>query len=190
MKLNILHLYGTDFSQGRYDSFMKQLSEQGITDFKIWPGIYDKGMPYRGINRAHKQIIADAKERNLPSVCVMEDDCMFYGSGAFDFFINNKPTEFDIYLGSLSNGTSDSYGILKWFRGMTLYIVNNCFYDTFLSVPEKMDIDAALSNKGLFKVCPAIVCYQSDGYSYHKKAVKQYSKLTNQYKRYAPEKDS
>lgn len=184
MTLNILHLYGTDFSKGRYDSFMKQLSEQGITDYKIWPGIYDKGMPQRGISRSHKQIIADAKGKGLPSVCVMEDDVCFFSKGAFDFFIKNVPNEYDLFLGSLSNGKPDAHGMIKWFRGMSLYVVNNCFYDTFLSVDEKKDIDAALSSSGLFKVSPEIVCYQADGYSYHKKAVTQYSKLTKQYKIY------
>lgn len=190
MTLNILHLYGTEYSQGRYDSFMKQLSEQGVIDFKIWPGIYDKGMSQRGISRSHKKIIADAKERGLPSVCVMEDDVCFFSQGAFNFFINNIPVEYDIFLGSLSNGKPDANGVVKWFRGMSLYVVNNCFYDAFLSVDEKKDIDAALSMKGLFKVCPEIVCYQADGYSYHKKSMKQYSKLTNQYNQYAPEKKS
>lgn len=189
MKLNILHLFGTDFSKGRYDSFMKQLSEQAITDFKIWPGIYDKWMPPRGINRSHKQIITDAKEKGLPNVCVMEDDVCFYGKGAFDFFVSNIPDEYDIFLGSLSNGKPDDHGVVKWFRGMSLYIVNNCFYDTFLAANEKLDIDAALANKGLFRVCPEVVCYQADGYSYHKKAVKQYSRLTNQYKRYVSKEE-
>lgn len=186
--LNILHLEGTEYSEVRRQNFMKQVEEQQILDYKVWPGIYDAGIPKRGISRSHKQIIADAKERKLPFVCVMEDDVAFFQKGAFDFFIKNIPIHWDIYLGSLSNGRPDKHGVVEWFRGMSLYMIRKDFYDVFLSLDERKDIDVALSQKGLYRVCPDIVCYQIDGYSYHKKAMTKYSRLANQYKKYSCEK--
>jgi len=188
LKLNIIHLYATSFSDARRKNFIKQGMEQEIKDFRIWPGVLDLSMPFRGISRAHKQIVSHAKNNKLPRVCVMEDDVAFFAKGAFEYFIKNIPDDYDIYLGSISSGEPDKDNVVKWFRGMSLYIVHERFYDTFLSVKETANIDSALSDKGVYKVCPALVCYQMDGYSYNKKAVKQYSKLTNKYKIYGAQK--
>ena len=175
-------------SADRRASFIKQLIQQEITDFRIWPGILDLSMPFRGICRAHKQIVKNAKDQGLPRVCIMEDDVCFFAKGAFEFFVKNIPDDYDIFLGSISSGELDKDNAVKWFRGMSLYIVHERFYDTFLSVKETANIDSVLSDKGVYKVCPALVCYQMDGYSYNKKAVKQYSKLTNKYKIYGAQK--
>jgi GR25 family glycosyltransferase involved in LPS biosynthesis len=185
--LNIVHLDGTAHSAGRRASFIKQLIEQEITNFRIWPGILDLSMPFRGICRAHKQIVKNAKDKGLPQVCIMEDDVIFFGKGAFDFFIKNIPDDYDIYFGSISTGEPDKQNIVTAFSGMSLYIVRERFYDTFLSVKETANIDGQLSRKGLYKLCPEMVCYQMDGYSYNKKAMKQYSKLSKKYKTYSCE---
>lgn len=182
--VHVLHLRGTEHSNDRYASITQQLIHQNIANYKIWDGLEDKYNVCRAINKSHKQIIKWAKDNSMPNICILEDDCVFTSLGAFDFFMKNKPIEFDMYLGSLSSGKPDEKGVVKWFRGMTLYMVNGCFYDIFLSVKDDENIDAALSNKGNYIVCPEAVCYQKDGYSYHKKEMKQYSKLSNQYKIY------
>src|SRR5688572_23949648 len=100
--INIIHLRGTDHSQERLDSFTKEMNEQGIADYRVWDGVHDSNR-IRAISRAHKQIVAYAKENSVAEICIMEDDCIFIGKGAFDYYLRNKPTCFDLWLGGISN---------------------------------------------------------------------------------------
>lgn len=166
----------------RYENIQKQFSEQGIIDFKIWPGIIDPMIKQRGVSQAHKQIVRWAATLNLPEVCIMEDDCEFLGKGAFEYFIANKPQQYKLYLGGLSNGKPDVNNMLKDFRAMTLYMVSQSFYNEFLSVDERQNIDYALSRlKHEYHVCPKIVCTQLTGFSDNKKGYFSYSHLLKQY---------
>jgi hypothetical protein len=187
MTFNILHLRGTEYSEGRYNSFMKELAEQNITDFKIWDGIYDGANRRRGINKAHKQIVADAKRNGLSEVCICEDDIVFLGKGAFDYFIQNKPAEYDLYLGGLSNLVRRKDDYITDFRGFTLYIVHESFYDRYLSTKDDVDIDGAMKDLGKYYLCQKVVCTQKAGWSYHRKKVVDYSRLLNQYDLYKNE---
>lgn len=171
----------------RYENIQKQFSEQGITDFKIWPGIIDEQIRQRGVSRAHKRIVMDAATKGLSEVCIMEDDCVMFGNGAFEYFLKNKPKEYSLYLGGLSNGQIKEDGTTNDFRGMTMYMVAKPFYNTFLSVDEKQHIDFALSRTGAtFHVCQPIVCTQLTGFSDNKKGYFSYAHLLNQYKTWKP----
>src|SRR5262245_60079986 len=98
MKVNIIHLpHRTD----RMESLLAQLSCQGITDYTIWNGIIDNNLAAKGISQAHKQIVRHAKENRLPEVLIAEDDLKFTAKGAFRFFLENKPQDFDLYLSSI-----------------------------------------------------------------------------------------
>jgi hypothetical protein len=77
IQLNVIHLADMPQSADRKASFIKQLIEQKITDFRIWPGILDLSMPFRGICRAHKQIVKKCKRSGIAHVCIMEDDVVF-----------------------------------------------------------------------------------------------------------------
>lgn len=178
--IHIIYLRNTEYSQDRYDSFTKEMNEQGIIDYKVWDGIHDANR-VRGISRAHKQVVQYAKENQLPEVCIMEDDCIFLGKGAFEYFVQNKPNDYSLYMGGISNllGRKDDY--ITNFRGMTLYFIREQFYDAFLSVPETVNIDAGLKGLGKYYLCNKIVCSQRAGYSYHKKRHKDYSYLLKQY---------
>lgn len=184
-KVNTINLsHRTD----RYENIQKQFSEQGVKDFKIWPGIVDEQIIQRGISRAHKRIVMDASTKGLPEVCIMEDDCDFLDKNAFDYFIKNKPKEYSLYLGGLSNGQIKEDGTLTNFRGMTLYMVAKPFYNIFLSVDERQHIDFALSRTGTtFHVCQPIVCTQLTGFSDNKKKYFSYAHLLNQYKTWKSE---
>lgn len=184
MTLNILHLRGTEYSEGRYNSFMKELAEQEITDYKIWDGIYDGANRRRGINLSHKKIVRDAKERGLPEVCICEDDIVFLSKGAFDFFIQNKPVEYSLYLGGISNILKREKDYITDFRGFTLYFVHASFYDQYLSTPDDIDIDSAMKGRGRFYLCDRVVCSQKPGWSYHRRKNVDYSRLLRQYNTY------
>jgi len=178
--VHIIHLRNTDYSSDRFGSFTKEMNEQGIKNYKVWDGIHDSNK-VRAISMAHKQIVQYAKENGLPEVCIMEDDCVFLSNGAFEYFLQNKPNDYSLYLGGISNllGREDDY--ITNFRGMTLYFIHESFYDKFLSVPETVNIDAGLKGLGKYYLCPKVVCSQKAGYSYHKKRHKDYSHLLKQY---------
>lgn len=177
--LNILHLRNTEWSEGRYNSFMKELAEQGITDYRIWDGLTDKYNVRRAISKSHKQIVRWAKENNMPEVCIAEDDICFKAAGDFDFFMQNKPNSFDLYLGGPSQIIRKVNDLILDFRGLTLYCVNAPFYDAFLKVKEDTDIDHALKGLGKYHLCPKSVCAQNTGWSYHKQKNVDYSRLFN-----------
>jgi hypothetical protein len=178
--IHIIHLRGTEYSQERFDSFTKEMNEQGISDYRVWDGIHDSNK-IRAISRAHKQVVAYAKESGLSEICIMEDDCIFLGKRAFEYYIENKPIDYDIWLGGISNKLKFHLDYIIDFRGLTLYTISEQFYDAFLSVPEIVDIDAGLKGLGKYFLCPKIVCSQRAGYSYHKKRHKDYSRLLKQY---------
>lgn len=83
----------------RRDTLLAELKYQGIEEFRVWDAIYDRRGAHIGINKAHKQIVEYAKQEGLPEVLIFEDDIRFCGKGAFDYYIANKPKDFDIYLG-------------------------------------------------------------------------------------------
>jgi len=181
--IHIIHLRNTDYSNERFNSFTKEMHEQGIEHYKVWDGIHDANR-VRGISRAHKQIVQYAKDNGLPEICIAEDDLCFLANGAFDYYLHNKPTEFSIYMGGLSNILKREEDYITDFRGMTLYTVHESFYNRFLSIPETVNIDAGLKGLGKYYLCSKVVCSQRAGFSYHKKRHKDYSHLLKQYNVY------
>jgi hypothetical protein len=180
MTVNIIHLKNTEWSSDRYSSFIKELNEQEITDYKIWDGFHGTNRVIN-INRAHKQIVSYAKGNGLPEICIMEDDCIFLAPGAFEYFVQHKPIEYDLWLGGISNLLKKHDGYITDFRGFTLYFVHSNFYDRYLSVPDNVNIDAAMKGLGKYYLCDKIICSQCAGYSYHKKRHKDYSNLLKQF---------
>src|SRR5690606_25338769 len=86
----------------RLDNVENQLITQGIRAC-IWPGILTEN-PKIGIASAHKQIVSYAKDQNLPCVVIAEDDINFTSKGAFDYFLANEPSDYDLYLGGIYYG--------------------------------------------------------------------------------------
>ena len=171
MQLNIIHLKE---QKDRAQLLDKQLIEQNITNYKIWEGIEDKENPKRAIARAHKQIIEWARNQNLPSLLIAEDDIKFTAKGAFEYFIKNEPKEFDLYLGGITYGNINPDNSVSDFAGTHLYKINQNFYDTFLSVSEEKDIDRSLANKGKFIVCNPFVAIQQNSFSDNQKRYQNY----------------
>ena len=66
----------------------------------------------------------------------MEDDVYFPAQDGFEYFLKNKPDDFDIYLGGIYLGSDKvkemNQRIRHRFSGLHCYIVHERFYDTFL----------------------------------------------------------
>lgn len=173
MIVNIIH--------GRRDERLprlyNELQDQGITDFKIWEGIHDVRSIVRSINLSHKQIVKYAKDNFIPEICIGEDDVRFTHPNSFNYFLQNKPKEFDIYLSSIYLGEIAADNTVQSFSALHLYIVNERFYDTFLSLPEDEHLDRAMSGKGLFVVCHPFIAEQYDGFSSNTGKEEQYGGL-------------
>ena len=172
MIVNVINL---PHREDRRLSAIKQSNEQ---KFEIiwWMGIVEIP-PCSGVSKAHRQIVQHAKDTGQKEVCIMEDDCVFTAPGAFDYFIENKPQEFDVYFGMNYSGEIKNNRIVNGFSGMTLYIVKDSFYDFFLSAPDLNHIDrwlglTAFQNK--YFVCPEYCCYQMGGFSDNRKATSNY----------------
>ncbi|MGK2863047.1 MAG: hypothetical protein ACSLE0_14020 [Chitinophagaceae bacterium] len=160
--LHIIHLpHRTD----RRILLEKELRSQQIVNFKIWKGIMNETLPVRGISRAHKQIIVWAKQNNLTEVVIAEDDVHFSAPGAFQYFIDQKPNDFDIYLGAVSWGKVQANNVIRDFSGAMLYIAHQRFYDTILDLSEDQNYDRAMAGLGKFIVCNPMVVYPHNGYS-------------------------
>lgn len=162
MELNIIHL---EQRKDRLTHLELELQVQKIDNFKYWPGFFDEKKPCRGISRAHKQIVADAKKRNLKNVLIAEDDVKFSAPGAFAYFLTRQPEYFDLYLGGISYGRINDKGCVSDFAGLMLYIVSHSFYDIFLSVTEERHLDRSLKGLGKYYVCNPFAAIQYNGYS-------------------------
>lgn len=162
MLLNIIHL---PKRVDRLELLKKELLVQKIEKHKIWDGIINPIIPVQGISQAHKQIVRYAQREKLPEILIGEDDLHFTEKGAFRFFINNKPNDYDIYLGGILDGKIKKDSTVDDFSGLTLYFINERFYNIFLSMPENTNLDRALRNKGKFLVCNPFVVVQHNGFS-------------------------
>lgn len=162
MTINIIHLSDR---LDRKKSLKKELTEQCILDYKIWGGIIDLKNPARGISKAHKQIVKYARNNSFKEILIAEDDLKFTSKGAFNFFLQNKPKDFDIYLAGIYFGELNTDSTVKDFSGLTCYIINQRFFDIFLSMPEDENLDRSLKNKGKFVVCNPFTVIQYNGFS-------------------------
>jgi hypothetical protein len=162
MTLNIIHL---ERRKDRRANLEKRLSEQNIVDFNIWAGTDDAQNPKCGIARAHKQIVNWANSQNLSSVIIAEDDIKFTSQGSYWHFLQNEPEEYDLYLGGIIYGKINSDNLVNDFSGLHLYKIKSRFYDTFLSMPEEVDLDRSLARKEIYKVCNPMVAIQQNGFS-------------------------
>ena len=160
--INLMH------RKERKEQAIQQSKEQGFY-IKFWQGIEYKHDRGRGVYEAHKQIIKDAKDNGYKMVCVMEDDAVFFASGAWDYFLKNIPNDFDIFFSMIYTGDINNENrITTIFNAMTLYVVNERFYDFFLSLPQSCHLDRELgltSNINKYFVCDKFVCYQDGSIS-------------------------
>lgn len=175
MILNVIHLPNSTASAIRKANIDKQIAEQNI-HARFWDGIKDNQMPFRGVNRAHKQIVLNAQLNGEKMVAIAEDDVVFSDAGAWDYFLAHIPDEFDIYFGGVTEFLKKDEKIVS-FRGLFLYIVHERFYDRYLSVKEESHIDASLSTllNTKYIISDPFICYHADGWSEQKHCNRNYS---------------
>lgn len=167
--LNILHL---ESRRDRLQSFLEQTAAQSIR-YTVWDGFISHKFPQTNISNGHKQIVRDARNRKLKFVVIAEDDIKFSSPGAWSYYLSQKPDSFDMYFGMLYAGETDEYGEVQKGRmsgALTLYTIHERFYDTFLAMDEKLNLDYALgliADKHDFFVCKPMVCFQENGFSDH-----------------------
>lgn len=155
----------------RFEPLIKEMIDQGI-DFKLWDIVEDKNSVVRSINLSHKQIVLYAKIKGLKEVCIAEDDLMFTGKGAWQYFLKNKPEDYDIYLASTYIPPISNNIIC----GFHLYILNERFYDAFLSINENLHIDTAANElNGKFVFCYPFPALQRSGFSSNNRAFCNYN---------------
>ena len=180
--LNIIHLPNDSLNfphrELREKSFMQQIEEQGISDWKVWPGLYEKHDPKKGICMAHKQIVRDAKENGLKCCLIMEDDAVFSAPGAFNYFISQIPEDYDVFMGLIYVGEIKELRVVNGLSGgVTLYVVHERFYDFLLSIPDSCHIDRELGNTAFlhkYFVCNPYVAFQAGGMSENLRRIMNY----------------
>lgn len=160
----------------KYHPMMEELERQGIDDFEIWPCIMYPDV-VQSINASHKMIVQDAKEKGLPECFIAEDDVMFPAADGWEYFLRNKPEQYDIYLG----GTYVVPVSNNIICGFHLYSVSANFYDRFLSIPDFEHIDTAANNlNGNWKFCYPMAAIQRPGFSANGKRKVNYNIVLQQ----------
>lgn len=177
-RLNII--FDDRYSE-RYDLLVKEFERQNITDFEIWPCIIRPNV-LESITLSFKMIVKMAKDSGLNEVAIGEDDLMFPSKNGWEYFLNNKPENFDVYIGGTYYiNKPDDYKppvikVKEWV-GNHLIIIHKKYYDTFLSLPENSHCDTANSGKGDFYVCFPFAAIQRPSYSANNMAFVNYNSI-------------
>lgn len=148
-------------------SVCQQSKEQGFA-VRFHEGIIHPKGGYVGINQSFKKIVRWAKEQKLHMVCIAEDDIIFSAPGAWQYYLDQMPEEFDIYSGGIYSGHVVGNRIMNGYSGNTLITVHKRFYDFFLSLTDEDHLDRHLGNyafEKLYLLCQPYVVYQFSGYS-------------------------
>ncbi len=130
---------------------------------RFWEGEIIRTDRKQGICKSFKKIISNAKECGEKMVTIMEDDCRFFAAGAWDYYLEKMPDDFDMYHGQIYVGELRNNRIISVFSAMTLFTVHEKFYDFFLNIPDSCHVDRHLglfSNQFKFMVCDKFVCEQ------------------------------
>jgi hypothetical protein len=171
MTLHVIHL---SRRRDRLDTLQEELLAQGVEEYRIWEGLEDPLYPYRGISKAHKQVVGFAREQKYPKILIGEDDLKFTAPGALAYFLKKEPPVYDLYLGGISYGSINDDQTVNDFSGTHLYMIRESFYQTFLSLPETGDIDRKLKGLGRYIVCNPFVALQHNGFSDNTKRFMDY----------------
>lgn len=156
-------------------SIVKQSKEHGFA-VRFWAGITDNDtFRCENISRAFKKIVQYAKEERLESVTIAEDDMILTAMGAWKYYNQNIPTDYDIYSGGIYYGKIEGGRILSTYSGNTLITVHERFYDFFLSADEKLNLDNWLgfhAQEKKYIVCePFVVRQPTESYSENKRRI-------------------
>lgn len=158
--------------QERLLSICKQSKEQKFSCM-FWEGWIHADGGWAGIVISFKRIVEYAKENNHKHCIIGEDDLIFSAPGAWNYYLDNMPEEFDFYSGGVYSGQIKDGRIVNGFSGITLLTINSTFYDRFLklsdeALKERDHIDRRMGRYAFesnYRICLPYVVYQSQGYS-------------------------
>lgn len=142
-----------------------------------------------GVGRSFKKIVRWAKESGLDRVTIGEDDLLFSDPDAWNYYMENIPKDYDIYLGGIYDGKISEGRIIKGYAGHTLITISNRCFDFFLSAEEdKLHLDRWLGQycaEKKYMVCqPFVVTQIPTSYSDNHKAMASHAPLIEGVKLY------
>ena len=150
----------------RVVSICQQSKAHGFA-VRFWEGIYTD-QAFFGITAIFKKIVRWAKDTNQKMVCIGEDDLLFTAPGAWQYYLDNMPDDFDIYSGGIYSGQIRDGRIVNGYSGNTLITVHERFYDFFLGVRDDYHLDRTLGSFAFEKkyvVVEPFVVIQLSGFS-------------------------
>lgn len=168
-----------DRKPDKKELFLAELKKQWIFHFEIFPCIVLPNV-VESISESFKSVIRSAKKNGDTEILIMEDDICFPNEGGFEYFMNWKPKDYDVYLGGsylIDNRITYSVPIVKvseWV-GNHCIIVSERYYDTWLSTNSKLHCDTVHSGLGEFYVCFPFPAIQRVGFSANNQAVCDYN---------------
>lgn len=125
-------------------------------------------------------MVRNAMERGDKECCIFEDDIMFPAEDGWEYFLQNKPEDFDIYIGGtylLDEPDTWKPPLVK----VESYVGNHCiiiaekYYERFLAHPDKDHIDN--QRGGDFYVCFPFAALQRSAWSSNNRATVNYNGL-------------
>lgn len=160
---------------------VSEMERQGIVKYNLISPILTNDV-VNSINISQKEIIKKARERGEKEVCIMEHDIWFPRETGWRYFMENKPSDYDIYLGGsyLIDCTIEYKAPItkvNSYVGHHCIIVHERYYDKFLETPEDSHIDTAQQGKGDFYLCYPMPALQRPGFSMNNKAMVDYNKI-------------
>lgn len=153
----------------KYPLFIEELRLQSINEFEVHPATVLSHSVVESISESFKSVIRSAKENKDKEVCILEDDIMFPSTKSWQYFLENKPEKFDIYIGGsfvIDNRIEYKPPIVKVnnYVGNHCIIVNESYYDMWLATDSKKHCDT-VHECGEFYVCFPFVALQRKGWS-------------------------
>jgi hypothetical protein len=162
-----------------------ELKRQGI-EAELRAAILAHGeTPEASISWNHKALVALARKLKLPEVGILEADVLFPHPKGWQYFLDQKPDEYDLYLGGyydpgnwhgVLRPDQDAWPMLAVDRpnGFHCYCVHERYYDRFLATPADAHIDDA-QHGGSFILCYPIPAIQRPGWSANAKEKVNYN---------------
>lgn len=139
-----------------------------------WAAVPWSANVVKSISMSHKHIVRMARLAGVEEVFIVEEDVMFTSPDSVRYFLENKPNDYDLYLGGcyglnqLAKERIEKAGpgahAIHNFTGLHCYIIHSRYFDKFLSLPEDQHIDNQ-PGMGQFYVCYPFIALQHPGWS-------------------------
>lgn len=169
MDINIIY---DDRHSEDYERLLGEFIRQGISKYRFWDAIAFPDDVVRSINASHKMIVRWAKENNKKEVVIAEQDLTFPSANGWKYFLEQKPASYDLYLACTYIPPVTNSKVC----GFHLYVMQEKFYDKFLSIPDNVHVDTHMNNiEGDYHFCFPFAALQRPGFSANNKDLVNYN---------------